>query len=144
MARIGHKERKAGSGYGGKNFVAPGQLGGFLQGSGNGTIFFFAEMDGVFDGGVIELAAEAEQDIELGVNTRRVGRALAGAYDFKSVELLAFFFEDDDDVRGGAGTEGHEQKLHGGWRGQMLGIEGDGVARRANGDELLFADPLDG
>jgi len=143
MVRAGHKERAAGSGYRRKNFMAPGDVGSFFERGGNGTIFFFAELDGTLNGRFIELAPKAEEDFELGVDTRRVGRTFAGADDFESVKLLALFFEDDNDVGSGARTESHEKKLH--WRGrsEVIRIEGHGMARRADGDELLFTDPLD-
>src|SRR5277367_2395447 len=46
----------------GKDFVAPGEFGGFFQGGGDGAIFFLGEIDGVFYGGFVKIAAEAEKD----------------------------------------------------------------------------------
>ena len=123
--------------------MTPRELGRFLQNCGDGTVFFFAELDGVLYARVIELAAQAENDIELGIDARSIGRTFAGADHFEGMEPLAFFLEDDDDVSGGAGTESHEKQLHGSRGGEVFGIKSDGMARRTDGDELLFADPLD-
>src|SRR5260221_8246961 len=45
--------------HGGKNFVPPGQGGGFFQHPRDGTVFFFGERPGVFHGGLLRTAAPA-------------------------------------------------------------------------------------
>jgi len=103
-------------------------------------------MDGVFDGGSVEVAAEAVKDFELDPDGRRLGGAFAGADDFDGLKLLALLFENADDVGARAGAESEEQQLHGsgGGVGGAVGVHGNGVAGRANGDEFLCANPLDG
>jgi hypothetical protein len=132
--------------FGGKNFIAPGEVGGFFEGGGDGAVFFLGEGDGVLYGGVIEIAAQAEQDFEVDPDGGRFGGAFAGAGDFEGLHLLAFFLKDDDDVGGGAGGQSHEDQLHraGGCVGFAVGIDEHGVAGGTGGGELLVADPFDG
>jgi len=59
---------------------------------------------------------------------------------------LPLLFENDDDVGGGAGAKGDEEKLHraGSLVRFAVGIESDRMARRADAEEFLFADPFHG
>src|SRR5438105_4814322 len=66
-----------------KNFIAPGKRRRFLEHSRHGTILVLAELDGVFYGCVVELAAEAIEDFQLGPNRGRVGRAFARTNHFE-------------------------------------------------------------
>src|SRR5207247_198239 len=104
------------------------------------------ELDGVPDGGIVELAAQTVQDFELAPDRGRLLGALARTDDFERVQLLALLFENGHDVGGGAGAERHEQEFHraGSLVGLAVGIEGYGVARGAGGHEFLFANPRHG
>src|SRR5437667_1685274 len=129
-----------------EDFVAVGEGGGLLQHGGDGAVFFFAQLDGVLDRGFVQPAAEAIEELELGPHGGRVGSALAGSDDFERIEFLPLLFENDDDVGGGAGAKGDEEKLHraGSFVRFAVGIESDRVARRADAEELLFANPFHG
>src|SRR5579862_8773154 len=146
MPHTAHKQRREAkedfSGLEGIDFVAPGKLSGFFESSGDGAIFFFTELNGLLDAGLFQFATEAKEDVEFGPHARGFGSAFAGADHFEGFKFLALFFEDDDDVGGGAGAEGHEEELHGAGGSEMVGIEGDGMAGRADGDKLLLANPL--
>ena len=91
-----------------KDFVVPGKIGGFFESSGNRAIFFFAELNGLFDAGFFELATQAKEDIELGPDLGRIGGALTRADNFQGLKLLPLLFENDDHIRGGAGAQGEE------------------------------------
>src|ERR1035438_4638573 len=127
-----------------KNFEAPGDGGSFLKHSGDGAIFFFAEFDGMFGGGFVDMPAQAVVDFEFFPDGGRFGGAFAGADDFQRLWQLAFFFENADDVGGGAGAESDENKFHraGGQVGFAVGIDGDRMSRGTDGEELLVAEPF--
>src|SRR3989442_10058938 len=135
-----HKEKSF------EDFVAVGEGGGLLEHGRYGAVFFFAQLDGVLDGGFVQPAAEAIEKLELGPHGRRVGGAFAGGDDFERIEFLPLLFENDDDVGGGAGAKGDEEKLHraGSFVRFAVGIESDRVARRADAEESLFANPFHG
>ncbi len=128
------------------DWITPCERGGFLERSGNGTIFFVAKLDGAFNGGFLEPASEAVEDFQFGPHRGRLWRALAGADDFEGFELLALFLEDDDHVGGGASAERQEKQLRraGSLVGLAVRIDCEGVTRRAGGNELLSADPFHG
>src|SRR4030095_13048498 len=81
-----------------KNFILPGELRGLLERGGNGAVFFFAELNGLFDGGFFEMAAKAVENVEFAPDLGRVWSAFAGADDVERLKLLALLLEDDDDV----------------------------------------------
>jgi hypothetical protein len=129
-----------------EEFVAPGEGGGFAEGGGYGAILFFGELDGVLDGGFVEITAEAVEDLELDPDGGRLRGAFAGADDFEGFKLLALLLKDGDDIGPGASAEGEEEKLHraGSGVGRAVGVHGNGVAGRTDGEEFFGADPLDG
>src|SRR6201981_469207 len=140
-AASGLRADQAGSATRRQNLVAPGERGRFPEHCGHRAVFVFAELDGVPDGAIIELAAQAVEDFELGPDRGRLLSALARTDDFERVQLLALLFENGHDVGGGAGAERHEQEFHraGSLVGLAVGIEGYGVARGAGGHEFLLA-----
>ena len=129
-----------------KKLQTPGDLSGFLEHGGNGAVFFLAECNRVARGGFVDLAANAIEDFDFFPDGGRSGGTFAGTDDFKGLQLLAFFLEDDDDVGGSAGTQSGEEEFHGAGRGIgiTIGIERDSVAGRSNGDKFLAGDPFCG
>jgi hypothetical protein len=87
-----------------KDFEAVGDFGGFAEHGGYGAVFVLAEFDGVPDGLFFQLAGQAVDHFDFGPDLRRIFGAFAGDFDFERGEFLAFFFEDQDDVYGGAGA----------------------------------------
>src|SRR5579859_110745 len=129
-----------------KDFMAPGKRGGFLENGGDRTVFLLAELNGVFHGGFVQRSAKAIENFQFFPDGGRLGGAFAGADDFQRFKFLAFFLQDADYIRGRARAESHQDKLHRsrGFVGSAVGIDGDGVAGRAGGHELFFANPLYG
>src|SRR5438874_806254 len=74
-----------------KNFIAPGKRRRFLEHGRHGTILVLAELDGVLYGCVVELAAEAIEDFQLGPNRGRVGRAFAEQITSSDSSFCRFF-----------------------------------------------------
>src|SRR5215471_12050724 len=97
------------------------------------------------DAGFFETAAKAVEKVEFRPDLGRILGALARTDDFKGLQLLALFLENDDDVGGSAGTQGEQKEFHGAGSGVggAVGVERDGMARRSDRHKLLFADPLD-
>src|SRR6266481_929569 len=129
-----------------KNFIAPGKRGGLPEHGRNGTVLFFAKLDGVFYRRIVELAAEAIEQFELDPDCGRFCGAFARANHFQRFDLLPLLLQDGDYVGGGAGSERQQHEFHraGRFVRRAVGIDGYRVPGRANGYKFLFANPLHG
>src|SRR5260370_7145387 len=71
-----------------KNFIAPGQRGGFPEHGRNGTVLLFAKLDGVFYPHIVELAAEAIDQFEFDPDPGRFSLAFPPPNHFHPFPLL--------------------------------------------------------
>jgi hypothetical protein len=104
-----------------------------------------AETEQYFDSlSSIERAVQPIEDFESNPHGGRLGRALAGTNDLQSLKFLPLFLENTDYIGGRACAQRHQDKLHraGSCVGSAVGIDGNGMAGRTDGQKFLLANPF--
>src|SRR5579863_1176878 len=127
-----------------EDFVAVGDGGGFAEHGGDGTVFFLAQVDGVTNGLLVEVPAQAIEHFDFRPDLRRRTGSFARNDNFEGFELLPLLGENDGDIDGGAGAKRAEQSFH---RAGAVGVRAARVelnflARGHGGQEFFSAGPL--